>query len=153
MHDKVPTRCQALRHTYDAFGSRSSATVAGSTTSFLYDGPNIIQELTGPSVKATILGGFGIDEIFRRTDASGPRNFLADDLGSTLALTDDAGVARTQYRYDPDKVPGVSQRDPRASFQVNKVPGSSSFRTSSTVPSGRISVSHSFSRTPMRCQA
>lgn len=86
---------------YDAFGRRSSATVSGSTTSFLYDGLNIIQELTGASVKATILGGLELDEIFRRTDASGARSFLTDGLGSTMTLTDDTGIARTQYRYDP----------------------------------------------------
>lgn len=86
---------------YDAFGRRSSAMVGGSTTSFLYDGLNIVQELTGASVKATTLSGPGLDEIFRRADAAGPRNFLTDSLGSTLMLTDDAGAARTQYRYDP----------------------------------------------------
>lgn len=86
---------------YDAFGRRSSRTVSGSTTSFLYDGPNIIQELAGATVKATLLGGLGLDEIFRRTDAAGPRTFLTDGLGSTLAMIDDAGVSRTQYRYDP----------------------------------------------------
>jgi RHS repeat-associated protein len=86
---------------YDAFGRRSSTTVSGSTTRFLFDGQNVGQELTGASVKATILGGFGLDEIFRRTDAAGPRTFLTDALGSALALADDAGVARTQYFYDP----------------------------------------------------
>lgn len=86
---------------YDTFGRRSSATVSGSTTSFLYDGLNIAQELTGVSVKATVLGGFGLDEIFRRTDTSGSRNFITDGLGSVMTLADDAGVARTQYRYDP----------------------------------------------------
>ena len=86
---------------YDAFGRRSSRTVSGSATSFLYDGPNIVQELTGATVKATLLGGLGLDEIFRRTDAAGPRSYLTDGLGSTLAMTDDAGVLRTQYRYDP----------------------------------------------------
>ena len=86
---------------YDAFGRRSSATVSGATTSFLYDGANIAQELAGTSVKATILGGLGLDEIFRRTDASGPRTFLTDAQGSALALTDDAGVTRTQYAYTP----------------------------------------------------
>jgi RHS repeat-associated protein len=52
-------------------------------------------------VKATMLGALWFDEIFRRTDASGPRTFLTDGLGSTMTLTDDAGVARTQYRFDP----------------------------------------------------
>lgn len=86
---------------YDAFGRRSIATVSGSARSFLYDGSNIVQELTGASVKATILGGLGLDEIFRRTDAAGPRSLLTDGLGSTLLLTDDSGGARTEYRYDP----------------------------------------------------
>ena len=86
---------------YDAFGRRSGATVSGSTTSFLYDGGNVSQELTGASVKATILGGLGLDEVFRRTDAAGARTFLTDPLGSALALADDAGVARTQYTYTP----------------------------------------------------
>lgn len=85
---------------YDAFGRRSSATLSGSTTSFLYDGLNVTQELTGTSV-ASMLRGFELDEIFQRTDAAGPRTFLTDILGSALALTDDAGVARTEYRYDP----------------------------------------------------
>ncbi|MES1244717.1 MAG: RHS repeat-associated core domain-containing protein [Acidobacteriota bacterium] len=86
---------------YDAFGRRSSVTVSGSMTRFLYDGANISQELTGTSVKATILGGFGLDEIFRRTDAAGARTFLKDALGSALALVDDAGISRTQYTYTP----------------------------------------------------
>jgi RHS repeat-associated protein len=86
---------------YDVFGRRSFLSVLGSTTSFLYDGQNIVQELTGTTVKATLLGGLGLDEIFRRTDAAGPRSFLKDGLGSTLTLADDAGVARTQYSYNP----------------------------------------------------
>ena len=35
-----------------------------------------------------------------RTDSSGARNFLVDGLGSTVALTDSAGVTQTQYSYD-----------------------------------------------------
>jgi RHS repeat-associated protein len=85
---------------YDAFGRRSFATLSGSTTSFLYDGSNATHELAGASVKASMLRGFELDEIFQRTDAAGPRTFLTDPLGSALALTDDAGAVRTEYRYD-----------------------------------------------------
>jgi len=42
-----------------------------------------------------------IDEYFQRTDSVGPRNFLTDMLGSTLALTDTTGNLQTQYSYDP----------------------------------------------------
>lgn len=86
---------------YDAFGRRSGLTLSSSTTSFLYDGGNIGQELSGASVKATVLAGFGLDEIFQRTDAAGSRAFLTDALGSPLMLTDSQGAVRTEYRYDP----------------------------------------------------
>jgi len=42
-----------------------------------------------------------LDEVFQRTDAGGARVFLADALGSTLALTDSAGGIQTQYTYEP----------------------------------------------------
>jgi RHS repeat-associated protein len=85
---------------YDAFGRRGSLTVSGASTSFLYDGDNVTQELTGATVKASLLGGLGLDELYRRTDATGARNLLTDGLGSTMALADDTGALRTQYRYD-----------------------------------------------------
>src|ERR1041385_9037460 len=43
----------------------------------------------------------GVDQIFTRTDSAGTRSFLADALGSTLALTDSAGTMQTQYTYEP----------------------------------------------------
>jgi RHS repeat-associated protein len=45
--------------------------------------------------------GLGVDDIFRRTDSAGARDFIRDALGSTLALADDTGVLTTQYTYDP----------------------------------------------------
>jgi hypothetical protein len=42
-----------------------------------------------------------MDEIFARTDSSGAVNFLADALGSTLALSGSSGAILTQYTYDP----------------------------------------------------
>jgi RHS repeat-associated protein len=59
-----------------------------------------VQELVGGSVSANLLLGLDIDESFRRTDAGGSRDLLADGLGSTLALTDAAGIVRTDYTYD-----------------------------------------------------
>jgi RHS repeat-associated protein len=87
--------------TYDAVGRRQSKTVNGTTTHFLYDGLNVIQELTGGTPTANLLTGLGIDEIFTRTDAAGARSFLTDGLGSTLALTDAFGVVQSQYTYEP----------------------------------------------------
>ena len=52
---------------YDAFGRRSK-NAAGA--SFLYNGANAVQELSGSTVTANLLGG-GIDEFFNRADGSG----------------------------------------------------------------------------------
>jgi len=43
----------------------------------------------------------GIDETLLRTDAAGARSFLTDGLGSTLALTDSAGLVQGEYTYEP----------------------------------------------------
>lgn len=86
---------------YDAFGRRISRTIAAVTTKYLYDNMNPVQELTGTTPSANLMTGLGIDEIFRRTDSAGARDFIRDALGSTLALADNAGVLQTQYAYDP----------------------------------------------------
>ena len=82
---------------YDAAGRRR---LNAQGTSFVYDGVNAVQELSGSTVTANLLTG-GVDEIFQRTDSAGARNFLTDALGSTLALTDSAGATQTQYTYEP----------------------------------------------------
>jgi len=85
---------------YDAFGRRTSKTVNGQTTDFLYDGDNVVQEQAGGGPLANLLTG-GLDELFLRVDGAGPRAYLTDALGSTLALLDAAGVPQTRYTYDP----------------------------------------------------
>jgi RHS repeat-associated protein len=42
-----------------------------------------------------------MDEVFSRADSGGPRSFVTDGLGSTLALTDSTGTVQTQYTYEP----------------------------------------------------
>jgi RHS repeat-associated protein len=102
---------------YDALGRRISKTVNGTTTGYLYDGSNPVQELTGGSPSANLLTGLGIDEYFTRADAGGTRTFLADGLGSTLALADDAGAAQTSYTYDPFGATSASGAASANSFQ------------------------------------
>ena len=81
---------------YDALGRRIQNLLG---TSFLYDGTNVVQELSGTTVTANLLNG-GIDEIFSRTDSTGAFAQLRDVLGSTLALTDATGNIQTAYSYD-----------------------------------------------------
>jgi RHS repeat-associated protein len=42
-----------------------------------------------------------LDEVLTRTDAAGLRAWLADALGSPLALADGAGTVQTEYTYAP----------------------------------------------------
>jgi RHS repeat-associated protein len=86
---------------YDGFGRRRGMSVAGTDLTFLYDGFNTVQELAAGIPSANVLPGLGIDEWFTLTDGAGPRFFLSDALGSTVALVDGAGLVQTQYTYEP----------------------------------------------------
>ena len=86
---------------YDALGRRTRKTVAGASTSYLYDGANPIQELNGTTPTANLLTGLNLDVFFRRTDSNGSRDYLTDALGTVMALTDSAGTIQTSYTYDP----------------------------------------------------
>jgi len=59
---------------YDAMGRRASKTISGTTTQFLYDRLNPVQELSAGNpptgVTANLLTGLGIDEYFSRSDSS-----------------------------------------------------------------------------------
>jgi len=85
---------------YDPLGRRVMKSVGGSSTSFLYDRGNIVQELSGSTPTANRLNA-ALDEVLTRTDATGTSNYLTDALGSTLALTDAVASLQTQYTYDP----------------------------------------------------
>jgi RHS repeat-associated protein len=86
---------------YDALGRRQQKTVNGTTTDFLYHGVSLVQELSGGVPIVNLLTGGGIDEVLSRTDAAGTQTFLADGLGSTLALTDSLGTVQAEYTYEP----------------------------------------------------
>jgi RHS repeat-associated protein len=98
---------------YDAFGRRLQN---ASGKSFLYDGANAAQELSGSTATANLIGG-GIDEIFTRADSTGTYTPLQDALGSTVALVDAAGNLATQYAYDPFGNTSVSGATNSNAFQ------------------------------------
>ncbi|MGL4861008.1 MAG: RHS repeat-associated core domain-containing protein, partial [Enterobacteriaceae bacterium] len=87
---------------YDVFGRRSSKTVNGQTTLYLYDGDNPIQEARAPGqIIANLLTGQGIDERYSRTQNNLSQTYLTDVLGSTLALSDDSQKLTARYSYSP----------------------------------------------------
>jgi len=91
--------------TYDPYGRRQSKTINGTTTNFIYDGYNIVQEQNGDNtVKANYLMG-GIDEVFAQQSGTGATaqtlTYLIDALQSTVRITDSTGAKVVDYTYDP----------------------------------------------------
>ncbi len=86
---------------YDGFNRRQSKTIGATSTAFLYDRSNPIQELSSGTATANLLAGLIVDQVFTRTTSAGARHFLTDGLGSTIALTDGTGALQTQYTYEP----------------------------------------------------
>jgi RHS repeat-associated protein len=90
---------------YDAFGRRTTKTVTPpspgtpTTTTYLHDGLNPLQERVGTAV-TNLLTGVGLDELLTRTDNSGTRTLLGDILGSAVALVGASGV-ESEYTYEP----------------------------------------------------
>jgi RHS repeat-associated protein len=90
---------------YDGLGRRRQRVVSGTTENYLYDGLDIIlQKTAAGAVGARYLRGLGIDEPWQRTDigaANTNRVYLADALGSIVALADTNKVIQTEYDYEP----------------------------------------------------
>lgn len=83
---------------YDAFGRRVTGPAG---TEYVYDGLNIVQELSGGASAAFRLNGLLLDEFSSRSDSAGNSVPLTDALGSVVALTDSTGALQTQYTFDP----------------------------------------------------
>jgi RHS repeat-associated protein len=96
---------------YDGLGRRQLRTVNTVTENYLYDGLDIIiQKDSAGNVRGRYLRGLAIDEPWQRIDitpAQGNqttttnRIYLADALGSIVALTDTGRVITTEYDYEP----------------------------------------------------
>jgi len=67
----------------------------------VYDGANYVQELSAAIVKANLLTGQGLDDVYARTVASSTTSYMTDGLGSVVALGDSSGAITTQYTYAP----------------------------------------------------
>jgi RHS repeat-associated protein len=87
---------------YDGLSRRRGKTISGTTTNFLYDASNFVQELSsGGTPTANLLTVLRIDETFTRTDANGTSALLVDALGGTLELADVSGTPQTHYTFEP----------------------------------------------------
>lgn len=85
---------------YDALNRRISKTVNGITTTYVYDGIDIIQETTN-GVKTEYIRTLGVDEpLSKVTDGGVVQHYLRDGLGSVIGLVDDAGNQVSTISYD-----------------------------------------------------
>ncbi len=86
-------------YTYDYQGRRTSKTVGGVTTTYLYDGLNLVTETTGGN-PVNYAFGPGIDEPLA-TYQNGTLGYMAPDaLGSVAILSSASGTVQNSFVFD-----------------------------------------------------
>lgn len=91
---------KVIEYTYDALGRRSSRTVDGATTRFIYDGSDVVLDRGAGGGDVDYINGFGVDVKLRQSSAAtGSLYFIQDHLSSTIGLIGPDGnlVERSQY--------------------------------------------------------
>lgn len=89
---------------YDAFGRRSTKTIAGTAHTFVYGGEDILEDrTTGSTVKYT--HGPGVDRPLAKQSGSVTSYFLTDHLGTIVAETSTAGDVTLEREFDPNGTP------------------------------------------------
>lgn len=86
---------------YDAIGRRIEKTINGRMIQYLYAGQDIAQEIENGVSSTNYLRTQNIDELLARLTSNTSRFYQTDALGSVIALTDETGLIKTQYVYDP----------------------------------------------------
>src|SRR5258708_11977404 len=90
---------------YDPFGRREQATINSTTTSYLYDGRNVIEDLSGTTSTTTYLLGLGLNERYARTDPTGTQSYLTDVLGPVTGLPTPTPTIQTTSPPAPSAPP------------------------------------------------
>jgi|GEM_PF-1128542 len=91
-----------VAYTFDGEGKRIARAVDGVTTNFVISFDRIIEERDANwDVTAEYVYGPGLDEMLSMTRGVATYYYLADGLGSVLAVTDEGGAVVESYEYDP----------------------------------------------------
>ena len=91
---------EVARFAYDPLGRRVEKVAGGVTTTFAYDGEDILRESRGATTLKYVHGP-GIDEPLAKEDASGAlSSFHADGLGSVVKTTNASGAVSSTLRYN-----------------------------------------------------
>jgi RHS repeat-associated protein len=91
---------EVARFKYDPLGRRVERVAGTITTTWTYDGEDILREVSGTSTLKYV-HGLGIDEPLAQEDGTGAPIYLhADGLGSVVKTTNSAGAIVASRRYD-----------------------------------------------------
>ena len=86
---------------YDPFGRRIQKSVPAGTVNYLYDGPNLIEEVDGGSnVLARYTQSPAIDEPLSELRSGTTSYYQADGLASATSLSGSSGTLVSTYVYD-----------------------------------------------------
>jgi RHS repeat-associated protein len=92
---------QMVSFNYDPLGRRTSRTVEGISTTFLYDGRDVVLDRRSDGPTVDYLNGQDVDEKLRQTSAAtGPLYFLQDQHNSTIALVNSGGGISESAQYE-----------------------------------------------------
>ena len=92
-----------VTYKYDALGRRIQRIPStGVSTSFVYDGPDVVKDINSDGSTVEYLNGLSVDNKLRLTDSRLPGSlyFVQDHLGSTTGLTNSTGSSVSQISYD-----------------------------------------------------
>jgi RHS repeat-associated protein len=92
---------RSISYGYDALGRRSSRTEGAVTTTFLYDGDDVVLDRGTDLSTVDYINGARIDEKLRLSGSTGPLYFLQDHTGSTTAMLAASGAVAERGRYEP----------------------------------------------------
>lgn len=96
------THAVVVNYSYDPLGRRIGKVAAGTTTKYIYDGQNLIQERDSDyALVATYIYGLGIDAPIKMDRGGSSYYYHKDALGSVTAVTDGSGNVVEKYDYDP----------------------------------------------------
>lgn len=87
-------------YTYDALGRRTSKTTSSGTISFYYVGDQMVEEYNRDKLDASYIYGNIIDEALQMKRGNNTYYYHANQLGSTMTLSDKDGKVAEHIAYD-----------------------------------------------------
>jgi RHS repeat-associated protein len=88
------------RYAYDALNRRVAKTVAGHTTTYVYDGWEPVEIYEDGKLIQQFVRGDDLDNAFGMISENAPQYFHRDRMGSVVAVSDATGKNVQQFSYD-----------------------------------------------------